>query len=61
MLVQGLPADGLLPGGAGLVRGLLQVQQRVDRLPGPGDVAGGPGLGDRDQLAQQVLVMAISP
>ena len=54
VLFQGFRVDGIVPGGAGGVRGLLQFQQRVDGLPRPDHVARGAGLGDRGQLPEQV-------
>jgi hypothetical protein len=54
VLVQGLRADRGAPGGAVLLRGLLQRQQRVDRLPRPDDVGVRAGLGDCGQLAEHV-------
>jgi len=53
VLFQRPRADRVQRSGAGLVRGLLQRQQRVDSLPGRGHVARRPGPGDGGQLAQQ--------
>jgi hypothetical protein len=44
---QDFRVDGLVPGGAGGVSGLLELQQRVDGLPRPDHVVGSAGLGDR--------------
>ena len=52
--------EGAVPGGAGGVCGLLQFQQRIDRLPSPDHVICRAGLGDRGQLSQQVRIMPIS-
>jgi hypothetical protein len=60
VLFQDVRVDGVFPGCAGGVRGLLQLQQRVDGLLRPDHVVRGAGLGDCGQLPEQVLVMPIS-
>ncbi len=52
--VQPFLVNGVVACGAGGVRGVLEREEDVNRLPGPGLVQGGAGLGDGGPLAQQV-------
>jgi hypothetical protein len=56
VLFQDFRIGGVMPAGGGGIRGLLEFQQRVDGLLCPDHVVRGAGLGDRDQLAQQMSI-----
>ena len=51
---QDFRVDGIVPGSAGGVGGLFQLQQRAGGLPRPDHVVRGAGLGHRGQLPEQV-------
>jgi hypothetical protein len=52
--VQRFLVNDVVACGAGGVRGVLEHEEGVNGLPGPGLVQGGADLGDGGQLAQQV-------